>query len=56
MESQFIKCSDCGEEFEYTEEQQEYIAKMEYNPPKRCVACREAKKKRMNIYNNRDRG
>ena len=59
MESQFITCKDCGQEFEFTERDQEFYASktdketgMPFTAPKRCYACREKKKQR---FAERDR-
>jgi len=45
-----LQCSDCGAMFTFTAEEQEFYAGRGYtNDPKRCPACREAKRAR---YNN----
>jgi CxxC-x17-CxxC domain-containing protein len=44
-----LKCVDCGAEFTFTAEEQEFYASRGYtNEPKRCPACREAKRTRYN--------
>jgi CxxC-x17-CxxC domain-containing protein len=44
-----LKCVDCGAEFTFTAEEQEFYASRGYtNEPKRCPACREAKRSRYN--------
>ena len=40
-----IQCSDCGTTFTFSAEEQEFFASKGYtNEPKRCPACREARK------------
>lgn len=40
-----IKCVDCGQEFTFTAGEQEFYAEKGFtNEPKRCKACRDAKK------------
>ncbi|MBE0431677.1 MAG: zinc-ribbon domain containing protein [Dehalococcoidia bacterium] len=42
-----LQCSDCGASFTFTAEEQEFYAGRGYtNEPKRCPACREAKRAR----------
>jgi len=44
-----LQCSDCGASFGFTAEEQEFYASRGYtNEPKRCPACREAKRARFN--------
>ncbi len=44
-----IKCVDCGAEFVFTVRDQEFYAEKGFtNEPKRCKACREAKKQAKN--------
>ncbi|MEA1872101.1 MAG: zinc-ribbon domain containing protein [Chloroflexota bacterium] len=44
-----LQCSDCGATFTFTAEEQEFHASRGYtNEPKRCPACREAKRARYN--------
>jgi hypothetical protein len=52
MPDKNIKCADCGQEFVFSEQEQEHYHKLvdegkfkEYNEPKRCLACRNARKK-----------
>lgn len=58
MGSLYFKCSDCGEEFEYTDGEQEFYIQKGFNAPKRCSECRTKKKKRMESFKNKneDRG
>ena len=46
MPSKMLSCSDCGKEWEYTQEEQEYIEQKQFTPPKRCKDCRWKKKQR----------
>jgi len=53
MEDIKLTCKDCGDEFTFTVEEQEYISdKVDkitgdpYQPPKRCKPCRHKKKAR----------
>ena len=40
-----IQCSDCGNTFTFSAEEQEQFASRGYtNEPKRCLTCREARK------------
>lgn len=40
-----LKCSDCGADFVWTANEQDFYAQKGFeNPPKRCPACRKAKK------------
>ncbi len=40
-----LKCADCGKEFPFTVEDQEFYASKGYtNEPKRCPACRSKRK------------
>ena len=44
-----LQCSDCGATFTFTAEEQEFFASKGYtNEPKRCPACREARKAQRN--------
>lgn len=44
LEVQILKCADCGIEFEFSVDDQEYYASKGYSTPKRCPECRQAKK------------
>jgi CxxC-x17-CxxC domain-containing protein len=39
-----LTCSDCGQEFTFTSEDQAFFQERGYSAPKRCKACRMAKK------------
>jgi CxxC-x17-CxxC domain-containing protein len=47
FEDKSLQCSDCGAEFIFSAEEQEFFQSKGYtNEPKRCPACREARKAR----------
>lgn len=48
MPDQTIACVDCSTPFLYTEKDQSFYLAQNYTPPKRCKACRAAKKARQN--------
>jgi len=39
-----LTCSDCGQEFTFSSEDQAYFQERGYSAPKRCKTCRQAKK------------
>jgi len=40
-----IKCRDCGQDFAFTASEQQFFAEKGFtNEPKRCPACRRAKR------------
>ncbi len=41
---QQLTCSDCGQTFTFSSEDQEFFRERGYSTPKRCKACRQAKK------------
>ncbi len=43
-EDQQLMCSDCGQAFTFTAEDQDFFRERGYSSPKRCKACRQAKK------------
>jgi CxxC-x17-CxxC domain-containing protein len=43
-EDQQLMCSDCGQSFTFTAEDQEFFRDRGYSAPKRCKPCRQAKK------------
>ena len=43
-EDQQLICSDCGQSFTFTAEDQEFFRERGYSAPKRCKNCRQAKK------------
>lgn len=44
MTDQRLTCADCGREFPFTAEEQEFFRERGYQPPKRCKECRQARK------------
>ena len=45
FEDKQLQCSDCGAEFTFSAEEQEFFQSKGYtNEPKRCPACRQARK------------
>ena len=48
-EDRTLKCVDCQSEFTFTAGEQEFYASKGFtNEPKRCPACRQAKKQQRN--------
>jgi CxxC-x17-CxxC domain-containing protein len=39
-----LTCSDCGQEFTFSGEDQAFFQERGYSTPKRCKSCRQAKK------------
>ncbi|NEZ45794.1 cytochrome C551 [Clostridium niameyense] len=55
MADKNLVCSDCGNEFVFTEGEQEFYKEKGFeNEPKRCPECRKARKQSRN--NNRSFG
>lgn len=48
LSDQTLKCSDCPNSFTFTVRDQEFYTTQGFTPPKRCKACRQAKKDRSN--------
>ena len=44
MSKLIIKCQDCQQDFEFTENEQKFYEEKGFLPPKRCKTCREARK------------
>lgn len=44
MADKAIVCKDCGQEFTFTEREQEFYSSKNFSEPVRCKACREARK------------
>jgi CxxC-x17-CxxC domain-containing protein len=40
FQDQTLKCKDCGNDFEWTAEEQEFYEKKGFNQPLRCKDCR----------------
>lgn len=43
-----LTCSDCGQEFTFSREDQAFFQERGYSTPKRCKTCRQAKKSEQN--------
>lgn len=41
-----LTCEDCGEEFVFSAEEQEFFLEKGFQPPKRCKPCRSRRKER----------
>lgn len=39
-----LNCKDCGNNFTFTEKDQEFFEKMQFTQPRRCKSCRLKKK------------
>ncbi|MCD6358553.1 MAG: zinc-ribbon domain containing protein [Dehalococcoidia bacterium] len=45
FEDKTLRCEDCGADFTFTAEEQEFFESKGYtNEPKRCLSCRQARK------------
>lgn len=44
MQDLQLTCSDCGQEFTFSGEDQAFFQERGYSVPKRCKSCRQAKK------------
>jgi CxxC-x17-CxxC domain-containing protein len=45
FEDKTLTCADCGSDFTFTAEEQEFFQSKGYtNEPKRCLSCRQARK------------
>ncbi len=44
MADRKLVCVDCGDEFDFTEGEQQFFADKGFDAPKRCKPCRQAKK------------
>ena len=49
MPDEMRKCSDCGMDFPFSEAEQKFFQSKGFVPPKRCKACRVARKQRGDI-------
>ncbi len=53
FQSKTLNCADCGAEFTFSAEDQEFYRSKGYtNEPKRCPACRETRKSERNGKSN----
>jgi CxxC-x17-CxxC domain-containing protein len=49
FENKTLQCADCGSDFSFTAEDQEFFQSKGYtNEPKRCPSCRQARKTERN--------
>ena len=46
MPDKTLLCGDCGQDFQWTEGDQEFYESKGFSPPKRCKPCREKRKQR----------
>lgn len=44
MDDKTLTCEDCGEEFTFSGEEQEFFAEKGFSEPKRCKDCRQKRK------------
>lgn len=51
MADRKIKCQDCGEEFNFSERDQEFYKEKGFLSPKRCKTCRNIRKDRVFTQN-----
>jgi len=57
FEDKSLQCSDCGATFTFNAEEQEFFASKGYtNEPKRCPACRQARKLERNASGDQGYG
>ena len=47
-----LTCSDCGQDFTFTAADQAFFRERGYSSPKRCKACRQAKRTEFLIKHN----
>ena len=47
-----LTCQDCGEEFIFSERDQQFYKEKGFETPKRCRYCRQKKKERRENYGN----
>ena len=44
MADKQITCADCGKQFTFSDDEQQFFQERGYTDPKRCKECRQAKK------------
>ncbi len=44
-EDKTLTCADCNKEFEWSASEQEFFAEKKFAPPKRCLECRQKRRK-----------
>ncbi|HSA07239.1 MAG TPA: zinc-ribbon domain containing protein [Candidatus Gastranaerophilales bacterium] len=47
-ENIILQCADCGCEFDFSPEEQEFYAEKGFSTPKRCASCRSRNRQRKN--------
>ena len=52
-ENKQLICNDCGKEFTFTAEEQEFFAQKGFSEPKRCPECRALKKAQRNEFQHK---
>jgi CxxC-x17-CxxC domain-containing protein len=48
FEERTLSCQDCGQEFIFSAEEQEFFASKSFTEPKRCSTCRTARRSERN--------
>lgn len=48
LENIELQCADCGCDFDFTSEEQEFYGEKGYSQPKRCPSCRSQNRQRKN--------
>jgi len=43
-EDRLLTCADCGKDFEWSAKDQAFFAERDFQPPKRCKECRQARR------------
>lgn len=56
MADKTIRCQDCGKDFIFTEEEQNYYTEKGFQEPKRCKPCRMARKRQSTRGSSGGRG
>ena len=44
FEDRQLTCADCGKDFQWDAKDQAFFAERDFQPPKRCKECRQARK------------
>lgn len=45
LEDKVLKCWECDKDFVWSVGEQEFFKKKEFSPPKRCLSCRDKRRK-----------
>ena len=51
-----LNCSECNKPFAFTAGEQRFYESKEFQPPKRCPACRATRKKKKEEYEKKYKG